>query len=230
MLPEGVAKEKWESGLGEEVDFWERWLAGKTAYEDDRSLRLTPDRELPGWVIEELPADQAKVRILDVGAGPVAAFGNRWPGHEVELVPVDPLAEKFGEILAANDLTAPVPTIKGFGEKLVEQFGENSFDFAYACNCLDHSLDPVRCYQEMLRVLKPGRSLVTYHVANEAVHQNYEGLHQWNFEVRPVDGEERVFAWNPQVATDLVAALEELGGWSVKDERGYIRLTLRKAK
>lgn len=229
MLPEGVAKEKWESGLGEEVDFWERWLAGKTAYEEDRSLRLTPDRELPWWVIEELPAEQAKVRILDVGAGPVAAFGNCWPGHEVELVPVDPLASEFDKILAENGLTPPVRTIEGFGEKLVGQFGENTFDFAYACNCLDHSLDPVRCYQEMLRVLKPGRALVTYHVANEAVHQNYEGLHQWNFEVRLVDGEERVFAWNPQVATDLVSALEGLGGWSVKDERGYIRLTLRKA-
>ncbi len=230
MLPEGVAKEKWESGLGEEVDFWTRWLAGKTEYGEDRSLRLTAGRELPGWVMEELPAEQAKVRILDVGAGPVAAFGNRWDGHEVELVPIDPLAETFDDILAVNDLTPPVRTIKGFGERLVEQFGENSFDFAYACNCLDHSLDPVRCYQEMLRVLKPGRALVTYHAANEAVHQNYVGLHQWNFEVREVDGEQRVFVWNPQTSIDLVNVLEDLGGWSVKDERGYIRLTLRKAE
>jgi SAM-dependent methyltransferase len=229
-MSRSVAKEKWESGLTEEVDFWTRWLAGKTEYGEDRTLRLTPNRELPWWVIEKLPADQAKVRILDVGAGPVAAFGDRWDGHEVELVPIDPLAETFDRILEANDLTPPVRTLKGFGEKLVEQFGENSFDFAYACNCLDHSLDPIQCYQQMLEVLRPGRALVTYHAPNEAEHQGYDGLHQWNFEMREVDGEKRVIVWNRDFEADLVDSLEGLGGWSVKDERGYVRLTLRKAE
>lgn len=219
-----ASKEKWESGLPNEVHFWDDWLGGRTPYAEDRALRLSTGRPLPWWAIEKLGSAREDVRILDVGSGPVTALGDVWEGHRVTIVPVDPLAESYDLLLDRYKIIPPVRTVKGTGEGLVAQFGRESFDFAYACNCLDHALDPVECYRQMLAVLKPGCSLITWHEANEAEHQNYEGLHQWNFEVR----EGRVQVWNQHGARDLHQACDEAASFRVEGDRKYIKLTMTK--
>jgi SAM-dependent methyltransferase len=99
-----------------------------------------------------------------------------------------------------------------------------AFDFAYACNCLDHAIDPVACYQQMLAVLKPGCSLVSFHEANEAEHQRYAGLHQWNFNVQ----ESRLIVWNRDGKRDVAEQCPDMESFRIEGDRKYIKFTARK--
>lgn len=219
-----ASKAKWEQGLPHEIAFWEDWLAGRTQYAEDRALRLSSGRPFPWWAKPLIPGNPARIRVLDVGAGPVTALGDVWDDKSITIVPVDPLAEAYAKVLDKYGLTPPVRTRYGLGESLVEQFGQESFDFAYACNCLDHAVDPVECYRQMLAVLKPGCSLVTFHEANEAEHQHYEGLHQWNFSVR----ESRLVAWNHDGQWDVVNECPDATHFRIEGDRQYIKFTLTK--
>ena len=81
-----------------------------------------------------------------------------------------------------NNLQPPVPTRKGYGERLTEQFPENSFDLIHARNSIDHCLDPVVVIFNCVRALKPGCHFYLYHYRNEGSAADYYGLHQWNFD------------------------------------------------
>lgn len=212
----------WQKGLPEEVAFWDDWLAGRTPYAEDRALRLSTGRPFPWWAKPLIPSTATEVHVLDVGAGPVTALGNHWPGRKVTIVPVDPLADAYAAVLKRYGITPPTPTLHGIGEQLLAQFGPQSFDFAYACNCLDHSIDPVTCYQQMLEVLKPGCALVTFHEANEAEHQHYHGLHQWNFSA----DNGRLIVWNPTSRRDLIEHLPLAQSFELIAERQYLKLTV----
>ncbi|WP_375177784.1 class I SAM-dependent methyltransferase [Marinobacter mobilis] len=120
--------------------------------------------------------------VLDVGAGPISKVGKVVDGQSIDLMPIDPLADAYQQLLAGLDLQAPFPTQKGYGEKLTEQFPENYFDLIHARNSIDHCQDPVVVLRNCVRVLKPGCSLYLNHYRNEGIAANYYGLHQWNFD------------------------------------------------
>ncbi|MEX0332214.1 MAG: methyltransferase domain-containing protein, partial [Puniceicoccaceae bacterium] len=191
---------------------------------EPRPSGKTTTPPFPGGPNPRVPADLDAFRVLDVGAGPVTAMGDYWEGKDITIVPVDPLAEAYADLLQRYAITLPTPTIYGLGEELIEQFGKETFHFAYACNCLDHSMDPVECYRQMLGVLKPGCSLVTFHEANEAERQNYEGLHQWNFSVR----ESRLIVWNHNGHWDIVDHCPDAAHYHIEQDRHYIKFTLTK--
>src|SRR5690554_5179627 len=123
-------------------------------------------------------------KVLDVGAGPISKVGKVVAGHSIDLTPIDPLAEDYQEILAELGMRPPVPTKKGYGERLTEQFSENSFDLIHARNSIDHCLDPIAVIRNCVRVLKPGCSFYLNHYRNEGIAAGYYGLHQWNFDLR----------------------------------------------
>ncbi len=219
-----VSQEKWKEGLPEEIAFWDDWLAGRSPYPEDRALRLSSRRHFPHWARYLIPTRTRKIRVLDVGAGPVTALGDVWEGREVSIVPIDPLAPQYEAVLQRYGIIPPTPTRYGLGEKLLDQFKRNSFEFAYACNCLDHALDPVECYRQMLAVLQPGCSLVTFHESNEGEHQGYAGLHQWNFSVE--NG--RLVVWNRENRFDLVNECSAAAEFLIDEDRHYIKFTLTK--
>lgn len=129
-----------------------------------------------------LPADKV-VRILEVGSGPMTIIGNTWEGVQVELYPTDPLADEYARLLREYEITPPNPTTKAFGEELAKRFDANFFDYAQAHNCLDHSLNPMVCIEQMLAVVKPGCCVDLWHYLDEASFREQRGLHQWNFHV-----------------------------------------------
>lgn len=63
-------------------------------------------------------------------------------------------------MLARIKITPPVKTIYGEAEKLSKQFTINSFDIVYSSNALDHTCDPFRSLQEMIKVVKEGGGCV----------------------------------------------------------------------
>lgn len=223
-----LSREEWSRGIASEIAYWDRWLGGHTPHTAARDRRLSPDSPLPWWVRREFPPETRTIHLLDVGAGPATTLGTQWPDHEVHITAVDPLADEYDRLLAEHGFEPPVRTQKCFGEDLLERFGPERFDFVFACNSLDHSRDPICCYEQMMAVLKPGRTLITYHIANEGQAQNYEGLHQWNFSREQDEQGDRLVVWNEASRRDLFAHLPSHASATIEVEGAYLRLRIVK--
>jgi SAM-dependent methyltransferase len=192
--------------LREEVEYWEHWLATSGGrWSEEYAQRLDANAEIGEPSIREILAGspEARVSILDVGAGPLSAVGYRLPGRSVSLTAVDPLADEYERLLADAGVTPPVRTERVDGEALLERFGPDCFDIAYSRNALDHAVDPLAIIDNMLSVVRPGGHVILRHVRNEALRQGYVQLHQWNFDER----EGRPVIWRPDRHIDLTAAL-----------------------
>jgi 4-amino-4-deoxy-L-arabinose transferase-like glycosyltransferase/SAM-dependent methyltransferase len=201
-------EEKWAAGLPDEIHFWENFFAGGGGeWAGELAQRLDPASPFKPnqrrW-IDARPG--ARLEILDVGAGPLTCLGKTIEGCEVHIAAVDPLAGEYDRILNQHNIHPPVPTIAGQAEKLVDQFGENRFDMVFSRNALDHSADPIVGIRQCLRAAKPGCHVVLMNFLNEAQSQNYQGLHQWNFDNR--DG--RFVIWNPQTEIDVQQSVSDL--------------------
>jgi SAM-dependent methyltransferase len=192
--------------LREEVGYWEGWLATDGGnYPEDYARRIDPGAEVDDPALRSVLASipEGTVSILDVGAGPLSIVGCRFPGLELTIVAVDPLADKYNRLLHKKGLEPPVRTQALAGERLVAEFGEDRFDIAYAHNALDHAVDPAVIIEQMLAVVRPGGHVVLRHSLNEAVQQNYVELHQWNMDER--SGE--LVIWRPGAITNMTHAL-----------------------
>jgi len=181
----GLWGEEWQTALPKELKFWDEALRERQLHLTEWKHCLDAQLELQPELKELIPAlPGSSVRILDVGSGPLTHVGKQWPGRKVEIVPVDPLAEQYNEILQRLSIRPLVPTIFAEGEKLLERFAPDSFDLAYARNSLDHSYHPLAAIRSMLAVVKPLHYVYLWHVANEGVRERYTGLHQWNLDIR----------------------------------------------
>ncbi len=182
----GVLAGDWTSALPVEAAFWENALKeqGRSWSPEEYRKRIDPHSELQEELRSLVNAPVgATVRILDVGAGPLTTLGKRWTGRNLEIIAIDPLADVYDELLRRFSIQPPLRTRFGHGEKLLEYFEPNTFDLAYASNALDHSYDPLSAISQMLTVTKPGHFVYLWHFANEGLHEQYSGLHQWNFNV-----------------------------------------------
>lgn len=98
----------------------------------------------------------AGLRVLDVGCGDgvlLRAAAARWPTAElwgVDFVCPDTPLSRRGIRIATADLRGNLP------------FRDRSMDVVISTETLEHLVDPDRCLQEMVRVLRPrGRLVIT---------------------------------------------------------------------
>ncbi len=218
--------EIWSGGLDQELGFWSGFFATRGGeWSDDYSYRLDPASRLQPFLAEELSRLGDRVRLLDVGAGPLTYVGKQWPGHVLEITAVDALADRFADLLEEFHVEPPVRTLKCESEHLSELFPPASFDAAFARNTLDHSYDPLGAIREMLSVVRPGGIVLLMHLPNEAERELYRGLHQWNFDVRGSD----CVLWRPGQVWSLSDEVRGLGTvMSVLVEDGWIRTRVLK--
>jgi SAM-dependent methyltransferase len=186
--------ETWERGVADEVAFWQEFLATHGGewpenYARRVSARAPVGEPLITACIERLPGKT--VSILDVGAGPLTKIGTTHQGRELHVTAVDPLADAYDELLERAGIEPRVRTCRGSGEDLLQHFQRETFQIAYACNALDHGVDPGRSVANMFEVVVPGGFVVLRHYRNEADVARYRGLHQWNLDER--DGD--LIAW-----------------------------------
>lgn len=221
----GVNK-TWSSGLKEELEFWDEWFRTKgSIWPDEYKRRLDPLEPLSHYhrdFINHLPQD--KVRILDVGAGPLTVLGKIHPSKELVIVATDALAREYDDLLSKHRIDPPVRTILAKAERLTRIFPENSFDLVYAQNSLDHSYDPLEATRQMIRVAKEGCYVVLDHIENEAENENYQGLHQWNFTVR----EGNFTIASRDIVIDISRELSSLGELVCSSENNWVRVHIRK--
>lgn len=179
----------WQTLTEEEIFWWDKWLRTQgDQWPDDFARRIDPAQPLPPLIEQALAASGApsgsRLRILDLGSGPLTNVGSRSERYQAEVVPVDPLAEAYNRLIDKYGVIAPNPTSVAEAEHLDRRFPPHSFDVVWACNSLDHSHDPVLGLYQAFQVLKPGGHLILTFHRNEADHGGYEGLHNWNFDMR----------------------------------------------
>ena len=165
--------------------------------------------------------------MLDVGAGPLTILGKRWGQRRVEITAVDPLADRYAELFERFAVQPPVTPVLGQAERLSDVFAADSFDLAFARNCLDHGYAPLDSIRQMLRVVKRGGVVLLHHATDEGEFMNYAGPHQWNFRVE--DG--RFVIWQPGRRIDAHALLEATADVETSvatDDSRYMSVALRK--
>ncbi len=206
--------------------YWRRWIAarGGKLGELYRSQldKTTPLSPFHRRFIDQLP--QSKIRILDVGAGPLTGLGKTHPSKTLEIVATDLLAEDYARTLRRNGVEPPVPTVYADAENLTAKFAVESFDYVTANNSLDHCRDPLRAMREMLRVVKTGCYVSVRHRENEAKRTNYLGLHEWNFKL---NGSTPVL-WRNKEEIDIPKALAPSGEVTVIPEEQHVVFAIRK--
>lgn len=208
----------YDAGLENEALFWRKALAdgGKRWSPEAFRQRMDPEFAFPPHLQELVAASPAAnrdpIQVLDVGAGPLTAVGFHWPGRQVDLSAVDPLAEVFDSILDDLQLAPPTRTRKAAGEDLLSVFPADSFDIVVCSNALDHSRDPLQCVRQMFAVTRPGGWVFLWHYRNEAEEEGYAGLHQWNLDESAGD----MILWNRKARH---SCRMELGSQAVVDTR-----------
>jgi len=167
------------------LEFHEQNLKTKKKFSHYLDPRMPLQKELQ----ELIPQCEKKetIRILDLGAGPISKVGKICKGRKIELIPLDPLADKYCKLLKDNDIQPPVYPIVGYGDKLSKMFSKNTFDLIHMRNSLDHTKNPMVIIFEMLKVLKLNHYIYLNHYINEGENTNYYGLHLWNFLIKNKD-------------------------------------------
>lgn len=100
--------------------------------------------------------------ILDVGCGiggPMRTISKFLQSH-VEGITLNPYQVERANELNRKDKNADCHAVEGDFMKL--PFEPNSFDAAYAIEATCHAPDRVKCYSQVLKVLKPGAHFALY--------------------------------------------------------------------
>lgn len=190
---------QWAKGIQFEREFWDGWLQTKgSRWPEAFAAAVDPDTPFDHVLAKILNGQSGQqFRVLDVGAGPLSPIGKKLPGVSLEIIPVDPLASIYDELLLRAGITPANRTIFAPAEGLSDFFEPSSFDLVHCSNALDHSISPTTGIEQMLRVVKVGGAVVLRHARNEAEHEKYSGFHQYNFDI--CDG--KFVIWNRRERT-----------------------------
>ena len=175
-------------GFAHEIEFWkwfvksDRFLNNWVFPEQNPEIRANHpdvakcfDDFAAGWN-EDHP-----IMILDVGSGALPWIKGIL-GTKGLVIPCDPLADEYQKIFDYDKFSEDAP-IKAFAEDL--PFDDNSFDIVHCSNALDHTQNPYKAILEMERVCRPGGMILIQGFENEAIHEDWKGLHQWNISIYP---------------------------------------------
>lgn len=162
------------NGADYEIKFWEgfvktdRFINGWVA--DIKTPEL--NQEVADFIKDNIPMHGS---ILDCGSGVVSILNGLLPKN-YSLISADLLGEEYETIFdyKVHGLIAPLPV----GAEALTF--EDQFDIVHMSNALDHCQDPAVAYGKLLAAVKPGGYLILQGFENEADHEKWQGMHQWN--------------------------------------------------
>lgn len=165
-----------------ELEFWRNQFIKK---DHNTFKRLDPsvNYDCPNFIINILKkiAETSKCpKVMDFGCGPFSNISYLHKQKLAELIGVDILASKYKDFYIENSIEQPIPLLESSGENLLNVFNEESFDFVYTQNALDHTLCPALSWINLYRLTKIGGYLGHCHAINEAYHEKQDQLHQFN--------------------------------------------------
>lgn len=176
----------WSFELPKEISFWERYfqtggLEWKAGFRErmDKNLPLQEDlRQLIDHI--EYP----DIKILDVGSGPQTFLGKKLKGRNLVIDAIDPLADTYNLIMKKYNIVPLVKPRRIDSEQILKFYSSGYFDLVVARNSLDHAYSPIESISNMIQIVKTGSYVYIITRPNEAINQNYSGLHQWNFFIK----------------------------------------------
>jgi SAM-dependent methyltransferase len=171
-----------------EIDWWDHYLEKRpvTIFDPEHRRKAFPTQLLP-FIRRIQENKKKKVRLLEIGSGPVSLLAWGVDQGLFDLVAVDPLAEDYKQLMVKHNLRYPVVPIEGYGEKLLDIFTENSFDVVYSSNSIDHSISPQKCMRNISLVIKNGGIVCLEGYIHEGSNEGWIGLHQ--HDLIPDDGQ-----------------------------------------
>lgn len=175
-------------------------------WRNEYASRLRLDAALDEEAASLLPVGVAagRIRILDVGSGPISGLGVTHNGKHLDVTAADPLAGAYQRMYVEFKVAPPIPVTLAFAEDLTAFFEKDKFDLVVCQNALDHTFDPWRALRQMIEVSKPGGFVLLRHARNEAENECYSGLHQWNLDASP-DGD--FIIWNKHSSVNVTQNL-----------------------
>lgn len=208
---------RWAANLHEELEFWSYWAESKgapnPAHHAERTNPATPVQERV--VAYGRSLGKTQLEVLDVGSGPLTKVGHQSPADlQIRVHTCDPLAPAYLQAFSRHGIPIPNPPSFALAEYLSSFYAPASIDVITCNNALDHSFDPIRSLNEMLRVVRLGGLLICSHKRNEGLNAQYHGLHQFNIDT--ADG--RPILWNQGERISIEAGLEVKTKTSIIEE------------
>lgn len=198
----------WLQSLDSEIKFWKQWIEEKGGqWPDDFKDRLNPNTSFEDdgkyWSctnfkkhLYNLQLDE--INILDVGSGPLTDLPKQALNQKLNIECSDPLAYVYNYYLNKSNIIPIVQNNTVDCENL-SLFYEKQFDVICCFNALDHSYDAISCIYQMIFLLKQNGFVALIHNDNEAVFENYCGLHQWNIS----EENNEAIVWNNTIKINL---------------------------
>ena len=177
----------WKKLIDTEISHWNHVFYKYTSDENSylhQYVKKRLDMELPLHKNVQLlvdSIDKSEISILDVGSGPIPFLGRK-STKNIKLTAVDYLAENYYKLYEKYNIYPPTIPIALDASELSLHSENNLFDIVYARNSIDHTFDPIKCIQEMVKV--SNKYIILEHKLNEGIVENYQGLHQWNFFIK----------------------------------------------
>lgn len=171
----------WADGLFDEICFWDNFMKNEGGiFFYGFSKTTSPDRSFE--LEEDIPQEKYghEYKFIDVGAGPFSRCGRVTDKVKLEALSVDPLAYAYSILKKKYSIDNNIRLETGFVELLDRKFKPNSFDMVHMSNSLDHCFSAIDGIYQLLNICKIGGKVILRHAENEALRENYVGLHQWN--------------------------------------------------
>lgn len=177
----------WEKLVDTEISHWNHVFYKYTTDTNSylhQYVKKRLDMELPLHKNVQLlvdSIDKTEISILDVGSGPIPFLGRK-STKNIKLTAVDYLAEDYYKLYEKYNIYPPTIPIPLDASELSLHSENNLFDIVYARNSIDHTFDPIRSIQEMVKI--SNKYVILEHKINEGIVENYQGLHNWNFFIK----------------------------------------------
>lgn len=164
-----------------EITFWEGYLPNNMRELLNReNLEKVVPKYLVKYINDNIENNGDRLKILEVGSGPVSHLALIADKNMCDVIAVDPLAEYYQEIMNKINLSWPIKPIKGESEKLDCLFEKNYFDIIYTSNAIDHVVNPKKSLEKMVKVLKKGGIIMVEGYINEGSIECWRGLHKYD--------------------------------------------------
>jgi len=170
-----------------EIDYWDKELSLSGAYPQaiiNRTSRDLMKKEYPQILEKYRKKMHGKLRVLDVGSGPLSMLAYGFYNNLFDLDCVDPLGEVYKKLLKKHNLSVDYNIFASPGESLSLNLPKRKYDMVWIHNALDHTKRPREVMAQMEKMLKTGGYLFVLGWANEGTMEGFLGLHQHDLYLR----------------------------------------------
>lgn len=192
-------------GAAEEKLFWRNFTKSERFIKGWLPDIKTP--ELPQYVYERI-VEMNPANALDCGSGAASIL----TGTVKNIVATDLLAKDYHDMVDYKQyphVAIPIPLA------CEEIAYDQEFDLVHMSNALDHTQQPNVAFEKLLTACKIGGHVIIQGFVDEAIFENWHGMHQWNINSREgkfvIEGRKDKFAYTPKEADTLMVVTLDTG-------------------